>query len=290
MSMTGSPGTSSGSGSYAAGATEQGGTKDLAKDQASQVKQSATEAASQVGSTSKEQAAQVAQEAKTQAKDLAGQATGQVSQQVGQQVNAGRDKIVFTLMSIGDEIEQLLNGGGAKESGMVSDFARQAQTRVNDFANMLENREPADILEDVRSFARRRPGAFLLGAALTGVIAGRVTRGAQAARKDESSSDYSQYAGGQGTSYQSQSSYSTGTLPVPSTTSTASNTDAGYAAPYTDPTIDLTDSSAHGVAAEGYREPTTGPLAPGGTTGTGYGDESYSAGTQRESGSQGWSS
>lgn len=289
MSMTGSPGTSSGSGSFAAGTTEQGGTKDLAKDQASQVKQSATEAASQVGSTSKEQAAQVAQEAKTQAKDLAGQAKGQVSQQVGQQVNAGRDKIVLALMSIGDEIEQMLNGGGAKESGLVSDFARQAQTRVNDFANMIETREPADLLEDLRSFARRRPGAFLLGAALTGVIAGRVTKGAQAARKDESSSDYSQYAGVQGQSYQS-STYSTGALPVPSTTSTASNTDAGYAAPYTDPTIDLTDSSAHGVAAEGYREPTTGPLAPGGTTGTGYGDETYTSGTQRESGSQGWSS
>jgi len=282
MSMTESPGMSSEQGSFGQASGQQG-KADLAKDQASQVKQGATEAASQVGSTSKEQAVQVAQEAKSQVRDLAGEARGQVSQQAGAQ----RDKLVTALRALGDELEQMVNGGGGTESGIATQFARQASSKVQEFAGFFENREPADLIDDVRSFARRRPGAFLAGAAVAGMLAGRMTKGAVAAKKDESSdNDYSsQYAGFE--------SRSTSALPVPSTTTTASN-DAGYAAaPYADPTIDLTTSgSAHGIGAEGYRDPSTGPLAPGGAGATGYGDESYTTGgsTRPESGSQGWSS
>jgi hypothetical protein len=276
---------SSGSGSSSQSSTGQQGTTELAKDQAGQVKQGAATAASQVTSTGKDQAVQVAQEAKSQASGLAGQVRGQVSQQT----NAQRDKLVTTLRSFGDEIEQMLSGGGAPQSGIVADLTRQAQTKVQDLAGFFENREPADILDDVRSFARRRPGAFLLGSAVAGVLAGRMTKGAVAAKKDSSDDNgYSSYQGQ--ASYQGQSAYQGSTMPVPSTTTTAANTGGYAAAPYTDPSIDLTDSSStHGVSAEGYRDPTTGPLAPGGT---GYGDEErYPSGTsgRTESGS-GWSS
>ena len=40
---------------------------------------------------------------------------------------------------------------------------------------------PADLLDEVKRFARRRPVAFLALAAAAGVVAGRVTRGAVAA-------------------------------------------------------------------------------------------------------------
>jgi hypothetical protein len=43
----------------------------------------------------------------------------------------------------------------------------------------------ANPMDDVRTFARRRPGTFLLVAAAAGVLAGRATRGAAAARKQE---------------------------------------------------------------------------------------------------------
>jgi hypothetical protein len=48
-------------------------------------------------------------------------------------------------------------------------------------AGFLSDHEPGDLLDQVRQFARRRPGAFLLGAALVGIIAGRLTRGAASA-------------------------------------------------------------------------------------------------------------
>ena len=48
----------------------------------------------------------------------------------------------------------------------------------------LQNREPAELLDEVRSFARRKPGMFLLGAAAAGILAGRLTSGVKAAHSD----------------------------------------------------------------------------------------------------------
>jgi hypothetical protein len=59
---------------------------------------------------------------------------------------------------------------------------------VETFSSKLQNREPAQLLDEVRSFARRKPGTFLIGAALLGVAAGRLTRGIQAAHSDSGSS------------------------------------------------------------------------------------------------------
>ena len=61
-------------------------------------------------------------------------------------------------------------------SGMANDLAQQASSKIRDIARWLESREPADLLEEARSFARRRPGTFLAGAALAGLVGGRLTR------------------------------------------------------------------------------------------------------------------
>jgi hypothetical protein len=67
----------------------------------------------------------------------------------------------------------------------VSEVARQAADRADRAADWLGEREPGDVVDEIRSFARRRPGAFLIGAALAGVVVGRLTRGAvDAARSD----------------------------------------------------------------------------------------------------------
>jgi hypothetical protein len=53
----------------------------------------------------------------------------------------------------------------------------------------LEQREPGDLVAEVRRFAQRRPGAFLVGALLAGVAAGRLTRGVIAASSDKSDAE-----------------------------------------------------------------------------------------------------
>ena len=63
-------------------------------------------------------------------------------------------------------------------SGLAAEVARQAAERARSFSSSIDGREPAELLDDLRGFARRRPGLFLLGALAAGVVAGRLARGA----------------------------------------------------------------------------------------------------------------
>jgi len=60
---------------------------------------------------------------------------------------------------------------------VATEVAQQAADRIHGMASWLEQREPADVLQAVRDFARRRPGVFLAGAVVAGLAAGRLTRG-----------------------------------------------------------------------------------------------------------------
>ena len=51
-------------------------------------------------------------------------------------------------------------------------------------ASWLENRDPGSLLDEVKSFARQRPGTFLLAAAGAGLLAGRLGRSLQAGAPD----------------------------------------------------------------------------------------------------------
>jgi hypothetical protein len=55
-------------------------------------------------------------------------------------------------------------------------------------ADWLDGREPGQLLDEARNFARRRPGVFLVGALAAGVVAGRMTRGVVAAHTSDDSS------------------------------------------------------------------------------------------------------
>ena len=74
-----------------------------------------------------------------------------------------------------------------QRSGMASDAAREVANRARSFGQQLDGREPAELLDDLRSFARRRPGMFLAGAAIAGVVVGRVLRGSATRPRTDSS-------------------------------------------------------------------------------------------------------
>jgi hypothetical protein len=159
---------------------DQSSTTQTAKQEAAGVAGRAKEAAGGVASTSTEQAKEVVGEAQRQARDLAGEARQQLRSQATQQ----RQKAVSSLHSLGDELDQMAEG--SEQSGVGTELARQASRRVHGVASYLDTHEPGDLLDEVRAFARRRPGAFLLAAAAAGVVVGRLTRGAVAARREES--------------------------------------------------------------------------------------------------------
>jgi hypothetical protein len=154
-------------------------TTQVARDEATDVGRTAADAGRQVAGTAAEQAANVAQEVKTQTRDLVGEARGQVQDQA----RAGQQKATDGIRALSQELREMADGG--QQSGTASEIARQAAERADRLADWLGRREPGDLVEEVRSFARRRPGAFLLGAAVAGVVVGRLTRGAvDSARAD----------------------------------------------------------------------------------------------------------
>ncbi|WP_205475097.1 hypothetical protein [Nocardioides sp. SYSU D00038] len=138
----------------------------------------------QAASTAKDEATSVAQDAASEARALAGEATeqakqvasdalGQVNEQLADQARQQRDRVAQTLTSVSDELAAMAGQG---QQGLVTDLARQAAERARSLGTHLEQHEPGQLLDDVRRFARERPGTFLLGALAAGVLAGRLLR------------------------------------------------------------------------------------------------------------------
>lgn len=105
---------------------------------------------------------------------------------------------------LGDRIRQLsdeamaLADGNPQAAVTLRDFVTDtagrladAADRVSSFGSDLETRGLSAALSDLQSFARRRPGLFLLGALGGGFVAGRMARSAGA--DDEGDDAYDEY-------------------------------------------------------------------------------------------------
>jgi len=147
------------------------------RERAGQAKDVAVERSGQVASTAKEQAATVADETKAQAASLA----GQVRDNVREQSMTQRDRLTGTLHTFAADLDRM--AAGADSAGPASTLVRRLSDQAHDLASSLDDRDPADLVAGVQDFARRRPGAFLTGAAIAGVLAGRAMRGARDARR-----------------------------------------------------------------------------------------------------------
>jgi hypothetical protein len=163
-----------------AGASGEASTTDVAKDQARNVGQTAAQAGTQVASTAADQAKQVTTETKRQAQDLINQGRSQLQEQA----RTGQQRAGQGLGEIAQQLRSMVEGGGETPSGPAADLVRQAGDKVEQVAGWLQDREPGDLVAEVRAYARRRPGMFLLGAAVAGVVAGRLTSGVVSAHKD----------------------------------------------------------------------------------------------------------
>jgi len=154
-------------------------TRDEAVSQAADVKDSAVEAGTHVAAVAKDQAGTVVAEAGDQVKNLLSQTRGELSSQAGSQ----QQRLAGGLHSLGDEVRSMADGNGG--SGIAAEVAHQVADRTKSVASWFESREPADVLQDVAQFARRRPGLFIAIAAGTGLLVGRLAR----SLKDEAAPD-----------------------------------------------------------------------------------------------------
>lgn len=142
------------------------------KEKAQQTAGAAADEGKRVAGVAADEAKQVTAEAKQQARNLVGEAKTQLEDQSRSQ----RDRLVSTLRTFSDDLEQM---SSQSDGGMASDLVHQGAEKVRDLTDSLAGREPGELLDEVRSFARRRPGTFLLGALAAGVVAGRLARGAK---------------------------------------------------------------------------------------------------------------
>ena len=149
-------------------------TTDTSPGDAAQTVSTAADQGRRVADTAKAEARNVAETAAQQTRSVMSDAAQQVSGQVSEQATVQRDKLSQTLRTLGDDLEQMAAQG--QDSGLAAGLAREVAARARTLGSHLEGREPAQLLDDVRDIARRRPGTFLLGALAAGVVAGRLFR------------------------------------------------------------------------------------------------------------------
>lgn len=155
-------------------------TAQDAKNAAADVAADGKQAAVDVAQTGKQAATDVAQQTKKEATNLIAQTRNEIRDQAEQQ----RASTVSGLRSIVDQLASMTKN--TDEDGSAVELAARARDRVHTAADWLDQRDVAQIGDELRRVGRQRPGAFLLTAAVAGVVAGRLTRGVVAEHTDDS--------------------------------------------------------------------------------------------------------
>lgn len=171
--------------------SQAGAVAGTAKDEAGNIAGAATNAVAEVAGTAKEQVGQVAGEAKNQL----GALTSQAKVQVAEQAQIQTMKAAAGARGLADQLQALARGEATE--GVASDIAKEISTRVQALATKLENSEPQDLLDEVRRYARNKPGMFLIAALTAGFVGGRLVKGASS--EEDSSSPKNAWTSGANT-------------------------------------------------------------------------------------------
>lgn len=244
------------------------GTVETAKQEAAGVAGAVGDAAGGVVDTAKTEAGHVAHEVKVNARQLLTQTKGELSDQA----QAQQQRVAEGLRSISDELSTMANS--TENGGVATDLVQQAAQRSSSVAQWLEGRDPGSLLDEVKGFARRKPGTFLLLAAGAGVLAGRLGRGMAGNASDAASASSTSDATTQtprAVYYPTQGQGGAVTppavdLPGPTATTagygaaTTTGYDAGTTGGYDGSTLPYPETEAGGVKAQG--DPLAGPLDP----------------------------
>ncbi|MRG58756.1 hypothetical protein GE115_02545 [Agromyces sp. CFH 90414] len=149
--------------------TQPRATGDL-RDDAANLASDAGDAGRHVVDVAKQETRSVASETKSQAKQF----LGKVGDELRSQASTQQSKAAEGLHSVGSEFADMADR--SEQSGFASQLVRGAGERVESAARWLGDRDPGSLLEEVKGFARRRPGVFIAIAVGAGVVVGRLTR------------------------------------------------------------------------------------------------------------------
>lgn len=153
--------------------SETGGLSDAAgtaQQKAGELKDSAGESGRHVVETAKDQVGEITDEVKYQAQDLLAQARDELQAQAREQ----QQRVASGLHAVSEQFDDM--AANAQADGMGVELVRQAANRSRAIGDWLGRREPGGVIDELRDFARRRPGIFIVAAATAGILAGRLTR------------------------------------------------------------------------------------------------------------------
>jgi hypothetical protein len=153
------------------------GLADHAKGAGQEIATNARSATSDIAGTAKEQVSAVASTAQNQVRDLTSQAKDQLRTQAEEQTR----RLAQNLRQMSEQLKQMATESSS--AGPARDLVHQAADHGLRTADFLESRGPDGVVGEMRRFARRRPGLFLLSAAVAGAAVGRMTRAAKAASR-----------------------------------------------------------------------------------------------------------
>jgi hypothetical protein len=92
------------------------------------------------------------------------QATTRLTSQKGRAAD-GLGSVVEAIRQTGQQLRE--------KNGTLAGYADSAATQLEGWASSLRDRDVSDIVEDVKTFARRRPAVFLGSGVVLGIIAAR---------------------------------------------------------------------------------------------------------------------
>jgi len=151
--------------------TDQPKVTEQATARAGEVARIASDDAREVASVAKQDAMDLTRDAAHHARAIVGEARNELRTHASTQT----EKVSGTLRDLSSQLRAVADGRGAPE-GVVLDISRQAADSTARFADRLEQGGIDGMMADIKGFARRRPGMFLVAALGAGFVAGRMLR------------------------------------------------------------------------------------------------------------------
>ena len=153
------------------GPSWEGDTVETDKAESAEVAEIAKQAGKEVMSEVSDQTTAVARTAK----DQFGQLATQTRQELKAQSEQRGEQLAARLQTWAGQMKALVEGR-VDDAGELRGLIGDAQQRLESYASSLRERGPDGVMQDVRRFARRRPGMFLLAAGATGFAIGRIVK------------------------------------------------------------------------------------------------------------------
>ncbi len=165
-------------------------------DRLSQAAGTTRDESSQVAGTARDEARNVTETAREQARSVANQMQDELRQRAGEEAT----KLAQTLHATSRQLSNMA-GASDDEQSFAASLVREAANTTGRVASRLDQGGFDSILADVRSWARRNPGGFLLGAAVAGFAMGRLVRHLSASNGDSGPMRVSDYSPGTSSMY-----------------------------------------------------------------------------------------